>query len=125
MKILAVDDSLLIQRLVAQAASVVGAECVGARDGVQALKKLEESNGGFDLITLDWNMPNMNGYDTLVAIKNDDRFKHIPVLMLTTESGHETVVAALKAGATDYLTKPFTSQDLELKIMDCLGLNQV
>ena len=122
-KILAVDDSNLILRIVSNAAAVIGAECLTARDGLQALARLEECQGQVDLITLDWNMPNMNGYDCLVAIRADSRWKDIPILMLTTEVGHQCVVEAIKAGATSYLTKPFSNQDLELKMLDCLGLN--
>ena len=122
-KILAVDDSNLILRIVSNAAAVIGAECQTARDGLEALARLEEYQGQFDLITLDWNMPNMNGYDCLVAIRADSRWKDIPILMLTTEAGHQCVVDAIKAGATSYLTKPFAYQDLELKMLDCMGLN--
>ena len=122
MKILAVDDSMLIRRLVASAASVLGAECVLAEDGVIALGQLEADPSGFSLVCLDWNMPNMNGLDFLKHIRADDRWKELPVLMLTTEGSRDAIITAIKAGATAYMTKPFYEKDLQAKMLDCLGL---
>jgi two-component system chemotaxis response regulator CheY len=122
MKILAVDDSMLIRRLVASAASVLGAECVLAEDGVIALGQLEADPSGFSLVCLDWNMPNMNGLDFLKHIRADDRWKELPVLMLTTEGSKDAIITAIKAGATAYMTKPFYEKDLPAKMLDCLGL---
>ena len=122
MKILAVDDSMLIRRLVASAASVLGAECVLAEDGVIGLSQLEADPSGFSLVCLDWNMPNMNGLDFLKLIRADDRWKELPVLMLTTEGSRDAIITAIKAGATAYMTKPFYEKDLQAKMLDCLGL---
>ena len=122
MKILAVDDSILVRRIVASAASVIGAECVGAGDGVLALAELERDPSGFSLICLDWNMPNMNGLDFLKRIRADARFEKIPVLMLTTEGSQQSIVSAIKAGATSYMTKPFFEKDLQSRMLDCLGM---
>jgi two-component system chemotaxis response regulator CheY len=122
MKILAVDDSMLIRRLVASAASVLGAECVLAEDGVIGLSQLEADPSGFSLVCLDWNMPNMNGLDFLKHIRADDRWKELPVLMLTTEGSRDAIITAIKAGATAYMTKPFYEKDLQAKMLDCLGL---
>lgn len=122
MKILAVDDSMLIRRIVANAASVLGAECTGAEDGLVGLGHLERDPTGFSLVVLDWNMPNMNGLDLLRRIRAEEALKHIPVLMLTTEGSHHSIVTAIKAGATAYMTKPFVEEDLQSRMLDCLGL---
>jgi two-component system chemotaxis response regulator CheY len=122
MKILAVDDSMLVRRIVASASSVVGAECIGAADGLLALAELERDPTGFSLVCLDWNMPNMNGLDFLTRIRADDRFKELPVLMLTTEGSQHSIVTAIKAGATSYMTKPFFEKDLQARMLDCLGM---
>lgn len=122
MKILAVDDSRLVRRLVASAASVMDIECMDACDGVEAMTILNADPEGISLICLDWNMPNMNGLECLQAVRADTKLHHIPVLMLTTEGSQTAVVQAVKAGATAYLSKPFSQQDLQVKIMDCLGL---
>ena len=122
MKILAVDDSMLVRRIVASAASVIGAECIGASDGLLAIGTLEADPHGFSLVCLDWNMPNMNGLDFLIRIRADERWKKIPVLMLTTEGSRDAVMKAIKAGATAYMTKPFFEKDLTAKMLNCLGL---
>ena len=122
MKILAVDDSMLVRRIVASSSSVIGAECVGAPDGLIALGALEADPDGFSLVCLDWNMPNMNGLDCLTRIRADERWKSLPVLMLTTEGSRDAIITAIKAGATAYMTKPFFEKDLQAKMLDCLGL---
>lgn len=122
MKILAVDDSMLVRRIVASSSSVIGAECVGAPDGLIALGALEADPTGFSLVCLDWNMPNMNGLDFLIRIRADERWKFLPVLMLTTEGSRDAIITAIKAGATAYMTKPFSEKDLQAKMLDCLGM---
>ncbi len=121
MKFLVVDDSLVMRRIVGSAAAVLGAECVEAPDGAQALLRLQTEEK-VDLVCLDWNMPVMGGLDFLKALRADARWKAVPVLMITTEGSRDSILAALKAGATGYLTKPFNQQDLQAKMMDCLGL---
>lgn len=122
MKILAVDDSMLVRRIVASAASVIGAECVDAADGLIALGYLEREVDGFSLVCLDWNMPNMNGLEFLTRIRAQERYKSLPVLMLTTEGSRDAIITAIKAGATAYMTKPFFEKDLTTKMLDCLGM---
>jgi two-component system chemotaxis response regulator CheY len=122
MKILTVDDSMLIRRIISSAAAVIGQESVGVSDGLKALEALRADPEGYHLICLDWNMPNMNGYECLCAIRADPRWGKIPILMVTTEGSPDSILLALKAGATAYLTKPFSEQDLQAKLMDCLGL---
>jgi two-component system chemotaxis response regulator CheY len=122
MKILAVDDSMMIRRIVSSAASAFGAECDGAPDGLAGLGMLEKEPTGYNLVVLDWNMPNMNGLDLLRKIRSTEELQHLPVLMLTTEGSHQAIITAIKAGATSYMTKPFFEKDLQARMLDCLGL---
>ena len=122
MKILAVDDSMMIRRIVSSAASAFGAECDGAPDGLAGLGMLEKEPTGYNLVVLDWNMPNMNGLDLLRKIRSSEELQHLPVLMLTTEGSHQAIITAIKAGATSYMTKPFFEKDLQARMLDCLGL---
>jgi two-component system chemotaxis response regulator CheY len=122
MKLLIVDDSLVMRRIVGSAAALLGAECVEAGNGEQAFAKLQEDPAGFSLICLDWNMPVMSGLEFLKALRSDPRWIDVPVLMITTEGSRDSIIDALKNGATGYLTKPFNQQDLQSKMMDCLGL---
>ena len=122
MKILAVDDSMMIRRIVSSAASAFGAECDGAPDGLAGLGMLEKEPTGYNHVVLDWNMPNMNGLDLLRKIRSTEELQHLPVLMLTTEGSHQAIITAIKAGATSYMTKPFFEKDLQARMLDCLGL---
>ncbi len=121
-KILTVDDSRMMLRLVKNAIEVVGYEPLQAQNGRVALEILEQHVGEVALVLLDWNMPEMDGYQTLKAIKSDPRHRDIPVMMVTTESEKAKVIEAIRAGAQHYLTKPFAQQDLVTRMMECLGL---
>ena len=120
MKILSVDDSATIRRIIHNSVDVLGYDFVEARDGVDALKVLENEYKEVSLALLDWNMPNMDGYSLLQAMKKDERFKNIPVLMVTTEGERSRIAQAISAGAVNYLIKPFSNEDLTAKIMESL-----
>ena len=85
-----------------------------AEDGLVALHKLQSSK--FDFVVTDINMPNMNGFQLLNAIKADDKLKHLPVLMVTAEARKEDIVAAAQGGAAGYIVKPSTKATLEDKV---------
>ena len=121
MKLLVVDDSSAIRKIIKAAADVLHMKTIEAEDGIEALEKLAEFYDEIDLILLDWNMPEMNGYDVLVEIKNNDTYRHLPVMMVTTEGQQTSIVAAVRAGAANYLTKPFTVDDLATRIVECIG----
>ena len=71
----------------------------------------------YDFVVSDINMPNMNGFDLLKAIKADASLKHLPVLMVTAEARKEDIVLAVQSGAAGYIVKPFTKATLEDKII--------
>jgi len=121
MKLLVVDDSSVIRKIIKATADVLQMETVEAQDGIEALEVLSKIHNEINLVLLDWNMPEMSGYDVLVEIKNNDKYKNIPVMMVTTEGQKSSIVAAVKAGASNYLTKPFTGEELEAKIIECIG----
>ena len=77
-------------------------------------------NGKFDFVVSDINMPNMNGFDLLKAIKADDHLKHLPVLMVTAEARKEDILLAAHNGAAGYIVKPFTKATLEEKLQKIL-----
>jgi two-component system, chemotaxis family, chemotaxis protein CheY len=120
-KILAVDDSKMMLRILAGTIEMLDFEPLKASNGEEALQILEHQSEQIALILLDWNMPGLNGLETLEAIKADARHSDIPVMMVTTEGEKANVVRAIKAGARHYLTKPFNPQDLATRIMECLG----
>jgi two-component system, chemotaxis family, chemotaxis protein CheY len=121
MKMLTVDDSAVIRKIVKAAAEVLQCELEEAEDGIKALEVLDKLEGKVDLILLDWNMPGMDGYELLQNLKKDDVYKKIPVMMVTTESHKSNIINAIKAGAAHYMIKPFTIEELIKRIMECLG----
>jgi two-component system chemotaxis response regulator CheY len=118
-KILSVDDSAIIRRIIRSAVEVLKYDLVEASDGEEAIAKLH-SEDNIKLILLDWNMPGMNGYEFLKIAKGHNLFKNIPIMMVTTESEKENIIKAVKAGVANYLVKPFTSEELIKKIMQCV-----
>ncbi len=111
-KILIVDDSLLIRKVTTQIFSKQEYETLEATDGKEALKVLDQSYMDIMLIITDWNMPNMNGFELLQKIKSSKTLCDIPVIIATTESEKGHINKALKAGAADYIIKPFNAQEL-------------
>jgi two-component system chemotaxis response regulator CheY len=121
MKLLVVDDSSVIRKIICTAANMLGMEVAEAEDGVEAMEKLSSQYREIDLILLDWNMPEKNGYEVLLEVKANEDYKHIPVMMVTTEGQQNNIVSAIRAGAANYLVKPFTTGELEEKILECVG----
>ncbi len=120
-KILSVDDSATIRRIVGRVVATLGMEFLEASNGLEALAILEAQFADVALVVLDVNMPEMDGSQTLLAIKKDLRFQSIPVMMLTTESERSHILNFIHDGAANYLVKPFTQDDLAAKVAACLG----
>jgi two-component system chemotaxis response regulator CheY len=98
-KVLTVDDSRVMLRILGSVVESLGLEPVAAQNGKQALEALLKCPDEFRLVMLDWNMPVMDGFETLRAMKADPRLRNIPVMMVTTETEHDSVVRAVRAGA--------------------------
>ena len=119
LRFLIVDDFSTMRRIVRNLLKESGyADAEEAEDGVAALQKLR--NGRFDFVVSDINMPNMNGFELLKHIKQDEKLKHLPVLMVTAEARKEDIVAAAQGGAAGYIVKPFTKATLEEKVAHIL-----
>jgi two-component system chemotaxis response regulator CheY len=115
MKFLIVDDFSTMRRIVRGLLKEIGyINAEEAEDGAVALQMLR--NDKFDFVVSDINMPNMNGFDLLAAIKKEDSLKHLPVLMVTAEARKEDIVRAAQEGAAGYIVKPFTKATLEEKV---------
>lgn len=110
--ILIVDDN---PKYIADALPMYGYDVEVATDGMQALKILQKNNK-FDIVLLDVMMPNMDGWQTLKAIRNDNKLKHLSVIMLTAVNEESKQVSGLRAGADDYITKPFILPNLLARI---------
>jgi two-component system chemotaxis response regulator CheY len=119
LRFLIVDDFSTMRRIVRGLLKEMGCTRADeAEDGAVALEMLK--SGRFDFVVTDINMPNMNGFDLLKAIKADDDLKHLPVLMVTAEVRKEDIVMAAEAGAAGYVLKPFSRATLEVKVQKIL-----
>jgi two-component system chemotaxis response regulator CheY len=119
LKFLIVDDFSTMRRIVRGLLKEMGCNNADeAEDGAVALNMLK--NGKFDFVVSDINMPNMNGFDLLKAVKADETLRHIPVLMVTAEARKEDIVLAAQSGAAGYIVKPFTKATLEEKLQKIL-----
>jgi len=119
--ILVVEDSPTMRQLISFAMRrVPHSRVIESTDGVDALKKL--SNEKIDIILADINMPVMDGLKLVSLIRNNDAFKEIPIIMITTEGAEEDRKRALALGANDYLPKPIQTQQLVKKVKDYLGI---
>lgn len=112
---LIVDDFSTMRRIIRGLLKEAGyVDADEAEDGQVAYQKLQ--TGHFDCVITDINMPNMNGFELLEAIKEDEKLKSIPVLMITAEASKDDVLKAAKLGASAYIVKPFSKAVLEDKI---------
>ncbi|MEJ1098699.1 MULTISPECIES: chemotaxis response regulator CheY [unclassified Pseudoxanthomonas] len=115
MRILIVDDFSTMRRIIKNLLNDLGyTNTSEAEDGNSALTVLAQAP--FDFVVTDWNMPGMTGIELLRAIRADDRFKALPVLMVTAEAKREQIIEAAQAGVNGYIIKPFTAQTLEEKL---------
>jgi len=114
-KILVVDDFATMRKVVRNLLKQIGYEnIVEAEDGVSAFKILKSQK--IDFIVSDWNMPNMTGLELLKAVRADSELTATPFLMVTAEALQDNVVAAVRAGVSNYIVKPFTAETLNGKI---------
>ena len=121
LRILLVDDSVVIRRSASMLLRALGLESIEvAEDGAVALGLLRADEKKFGLVLTDINMPNMNGFGLLQAIKGDESLKHLPVLMMSVDPRDGDRVLALEYGAVDLIAKPFTKVELVAAIRQAL-----
>ena len=109
-RILVVDDSLVIREGVSGMLSAEGYDVITANDGVEAINTLKREP--FDAMVLDIDMPRMNGFQVCRLVKNDPVLKSVPIIMLTAKSSETDELWGRRAGADEYLRKPFEPEKL-------------
>jgi len=118
-KILVIDDETELLKAISIRLKASGYEVITAQDGQEGLEKAKSSNP--DLIVLDILMPKMDGYEVCRLLKFDEKYKSIPVIMLTAKAQDIDKTMGKKVGVDDYITKPFETQDLVDKIKKYIG----
>lgn len=120
--ILIVDDSFPMRAVIKKVVKASGfniGEFYEAASGKEALNVLNEQ--WLDLVLSDYNMPDMNGLEMLKEMKQSDMLKDIPVIMITTEGSKERVDEFIRTGASAYIKKPFTPEQIRSKLNQLLG----
>jgi two-component system, chemotaxis family, chemotaxis protein CheY len=122
-KALVVDDSRMMRSLVMQSLRIANLgefEFTEAGDGAEALARFNPKH--VDIVFIDWNMPKMTGYEFVRKVRVDRGIENIPIVMITSERSMGKMQDALdKAGADQYITKPFTSSELHQKLEKIIG----
>ena len=105
-----VDDSRIMRNIVKNTFDnlKIPAQYLEAEDGLKAMQLLLSNK--VDLVLLDWNMPHLSGIDFLKQIRSVEKYKKLPVVMITSEASKLSVVEAVKAGVTAYVTKPINDK---------------
>jgi two-component system chemotaxis response regulator CheY len=118
MRALVIDDSRAMRAILKQSLRPLHCEVVEAGNGREALERITSDASPFDLALVDWNMPEMNGFEFVQAVRADRRHDAMRIMMVTTETEMDRVAMALDAGANEYVMKPFSSE----VIADKLGM---
>ena len=117
MKVLLIDDSTTMRKIQRRALSSLGIEDVEeASNGREGVDKLQAESYAYNMVLLDMNMPEMGGMEVLKTVRADPNSKGIPIIMCTSVADKEQVMEAIKSGASNYVVKPFTPDDLQKKI---------
>jgi two-component system chemotaxis response regulator CheY len=115
MHVLVIDDSRALRRMLGEMLRGLGFTVSEASDGVEGLEYLRQSEVP-DVALVDWNMPRMNGLEFVRAVRAEERFHSMPLMMVTTETEIEQMTAALEAGANEYVMKPFSQECIADKL---------
>jgi len=121
LNVLIVDDSAAIRKILERVLRHTDfqlGDVIEAGDGREALEKLNGANVG--LILSDINMPNMDGLELLQRVKANNAWRTLPVIMVTTEGSQDKVMQAIQLGATGYIRKPFTAEQIKEKLLGIL-----
>jgi adenylate cyclase len=122
---LVVDDSRVNRLVLGRQLSGLGLEVLEAEHGLQAMELLRAHASAIDVVLLDVEMPEMDGYETLAAMKADDAIRHLPILMVSAIEELDSVVRCIELGATDYLTKPINPRILEARLNASLAAKRL
>lgn len=117
--VMVVDDSITIRKVTARMLERNGMRVVTAKDGVDAVAQLQDQMP--DIMLLDIEMPRMDGYEVATHIRNDDRLKELPIIMITSRTGSKHREKAMEIGVNNYLGKPYQEDELMENIHGLIG----
>ncbi|MDH5735489.1 MAG: response regulator, partial [Gammaproteobacteria bacterium] len=117
--VMVVDDSITIRKVTARMLERNGMRVVTAKDGIDAVAQLQDQIP--DVMLLDIEMPRMDGYEVATHVRNDDRLKELPIIMITSRTGAKHRDKAMDIGVNRYLGKPYQEDELMENINSLLG----
>lgn len=125
LKCLIVDDHVVMRKIIKEMLSVVGVRHTEyAENGKEAYEKLylnvSNNTTQFDILFLDWSMPEVDGYTVLKKCRGDKQFDRLAIVMITAEAEKNNVVMAIKTGATSFIQKPFAEKEFVMKFASVL-----
>jgi len=120
---LVIEDSRITRKILTRMLNHMGYDTVEATNGREGLERLREM-GASDLVLVDWNMPEMDGFEFLRAVRANREYDSVPLVMVTTHNDMDSVARALEAGATEFIMKPFTEDVIreKLELVGSLGV---
>jgi two-component system chemotaxis response regulator CheY len=121
-KALVVDDSRAVRMILAKTLKELGFEVREAANGREALEVIEAEKTAVSLVLVDWNMPEVNGFELLQQLRRKPELASLVVVMVTTETELDRMAAALEAGANEYVMKPFT-RDILVEKLQLAGIH--
>lgn len=118
MRVMLIDDSNTMRKIQKRALSAISGieEIIEACNGREGLETLQREAYNFDFVLLDVNMPEMSGLEVLAAVRADPNSKGVPIIMCTSVADKSQVMEAIKAGASNYVVKPFKPEELQKKV---------
>jgi two-component system, chemotaxis family, chemotaxis protein CheY len=120
--VLVVDDSKVMRDMVVACLRAKdGLRFTHAASGLEAIERL--SLGAFDLVVLDLNMPDIGGIEVVEFVRGQDKLRELPILIVTTRGDENSREQALRAGASAFMTKPFTPEGILGEVQSLLGSN--
>jgi two-component system, chemotaxis family, chemotaxis protein CheY len=119
--IMIVDDSPTVLKFVSYSLKNSGFKVLTASDGMDALEKISSLEETVDMVITDLNMPNMDGYELISALRRNDQFSSTPIIILSSEEDDTDKELGSEAGADAYLTKPFKSSVLLYEVSKFLS----
>jgi len=118
-EVLIVDDSATVRKFVSVSLSMQGFNVVTACDGMDALEKLPK--GKFDLVITDLNMPTMDGFEFIKALRDSSEFRDLPVIILTSLADQTNKEQGTKLGVDSYVIKPFSLEKIQYEVSKYLS----
>ena len=110
--IMVVDDSVSVRRVMSNLLKNSGWSVLDAKDGLDAVEKLQSAERSPNLFLVDIEMPRMDGYELLTSLRSRDKFRNTPIVMVTSRAGDKHRLKAMRLGATDYVVKPYQDNEL-------------